>query len=257
MILYGLIGKSLEHSYSQDLFREKFNRLGIKNVDYKLFPLKTIDELPALLKKYPQIKGLNVTIPYKEKIVKFTNLLSKSASETNAINTLKINNTGHSPKITGFNTDVHGFEASFLKYSEKFGKNALILGTGGVSKAIDYVLKKLKYKILFVSRSRSAQNNCITYSELSKEIIIKNKVIINATPLGMHPNTAISPPIPYESITHEHFLYDTIYNPAETLFLQKGKAVGATIKNGMEMLQMQAEKAWEIWNETGYAWDNY
>lgn len=249
MKLYGLIGKSLEHSYSQEIFREKFKLRGIYNVDYLLFPLESIEELPGLLKKYPQIKGLNVTIPYKEKIVKYTNALSITASETKAINTLKIDNTGSNSKITGFNTDVNGFESSFLKYKEKYGKNALILGTGGVSKAINYVLKKLKYEILFVSRSKNAPGNCINYNELTKKIITKNKVIVNATPLGMHPDTAQFPSIPYEHITSEHFLYDTIYNPLDTIFLQKGKAAGATIKNGMEMLKKQAEKSWEIWNE--------
>ena len=245
MRLFGLIGYPLSHSFSEKYFNEKFKKEGIPDCSYKLFPLSEIKLFPALTEKYPALLGVNVTIPYKESIIPFLQSLDEVASETGAVNTVKIIRSDKQVTLTGFNTDVFGFEESLMGI--KNIKKAIILGTGGASKAVAYVLKKMKVSVLFVSRNPAGRET-IGYGDLSRELILEHNFIINATPLGMYPDVEKCPPIPYEFIGKEHFLYDLVYNPAETGFLTRGKKQGAGTKNGSLMLKLQSEKSWEIWS---------
>ncbi len=239
--IFGLVGKNISYSFSRNYFSEKFKGLNLPNYEYLNFDIQQIDEFLDVIKR-PCLSGLNVTIPYKEQIFPFMDKISKKAKEIGAINTIKITKKG---KLKGFNTDEYGFRKSLKPLLKKKQKRALILGTGGASKAIAYALKKLKIKYKFVSRSKS--KNHFLYSDLSLEILEKYTLIINCTPLGTHPNIERCPEIPYKYLTKKHLLYDLVYNPKESLFLQKGKEQGAGIKNGQEMLELQAEKAWKIW----------
>ena len=240
---YGLIGYPLSHSFSQKYFTEKFKGEHINNCVYSNYPLTTINKIEELLTSNHALKGLNVTIPYKESVIPFMDELEEEARTIGAINTIKIT-TGY---IKGFNTDIYGFVES-LKPLVKDRSNikALILGTGGASKAIAFGLKKMDIPHQFISRKET--ENAITYAQLTSEQVKMYQLIINTTPLGMYPKVENCPPIAYGSIEEEHILYDLVYNPEETLFLSKGKERGAVIKNGLEMLHLQAEKAWEIWN---------
>ena len=240
--LFGLIGFPLTHSYSPKYFNEKFYREGI-NADYRAFELTDILEFPSLLKDHPELKGLNVTIPYKQQVIPFLDGLSDAAMQINAVNCIDIRDG----KLIGYNTDVVGFEKSLHPLLQPSHKKALILGTGGASKAVQYVLSKLNIEFLLVSRSK--RQGTITYHDLDEEMIRENLLIINTTPLGMSPNTDSCPDIPYDAISKDHLLYDLIYNPEYTEFLNKGKAKGATIKSGEEMWHLQAEASWEIWNK--------
>lgn len=239
---FGLIGFPLAHSFSQKYFTEKFHTEKIEDCVYESFPIPTIDAFPELLVKYPDLVGLNVTIPYKEKIVAYLNQKSKIVIETGACNCIHI----QKGKLTGYNTDVAGFQQSLQNSFSRLPSQALILGTGGASKAVAYVLNQLKITYLFVSRKPSSTS--LSYEQLTPEIIKKSKLIINTTPLGMFPKVIEAPPIPYEAIGTSHCLFDLIYNPERTLFLQKGTEYGAAVQNGLEMLKIQAEEGWKIWN---------
>ena len=260
--IYGLIGYPLEHSFSKAFFEKKFANEKIKNVLYKNFPIENINLLSALLNKEENLCGFNVTIPYKEAIIPFLHKISTIANEVGAVNVVKIDrNNTKKPFLIGYNTDVLGFEKSFLEKISNTEtqssqscteKSALILGTGGAAKAVSYVLKKLNIEYQFVSRH--TKNNTLTYKMLNKKTIEDNLLLINTTPLGMFPNADTCPPIDYTAISENHFLFDLIYNPEETLFIKKGKECGAFVQNGYEMLCYQAEEAWKIWKskKAGY-----
>lgn len=239
--VYGLIGYPLSHSFSPDYFRKKFAREGIDAV-YRLFPLASINELPNLLNEHPSISGLNVTIPYKEQVIPFLDDIDDAAKAVGAVNCIKIDNG----KLKGYNTDVIGFKQSLTPLLQTHHNKALILGTGGAAKAVAYVLSKLNIGYSLVSRS--GKEGSIAYSDITDLTIKEHPLIINTTPLGMHPNADTSPDLPYSAIGQKHLVYDLVYNPEETLFLKGGKAQGATTKNGYEMLVLQAEASWDIWS---------
>lgn len=249
MNIYGLIGYPLSHSFSKKYFTEKFKKENISNSEYKLFPVKSISEFPELIKNNPNLKGLNVTIPYKKSIIPFLCKIQKQAKKIGAVNTITIKKNKQNKIFTkGYNTDIYGFEKSLQPYINSNLKKSLILGTGGSSKSVAYVLGKNNVEYLFVSRSKSnIKKQIINYSNLDKNIIKNIQIIINTTPLGMSPDIENYPNIPYKFISEKHILYDLIYNPYETLFLKKGKNKGAITKNGLEMLHIQAEKSWEIY----------
>ena len=239
---FGLIGYPLSHSFSKKYFTQKFEREGLKDHVYDLFPIASIDELPGVLSKHKDLVGLNVTIPYKQQVMKYLNA-SNLPKGVEACNCIKIENG----KLTGNNTDVMGFELSFKQLLKPHQKKALVLGNGGATVAVVYVLKKLNIDYKIVSR-RVHDGSTLTYNDISVAVIKEHPVIINTTPLGTFPDVDECAPIPYEAITSEHYLFDLIYNPSETLFLKKGKEKGATIKNGFDMLEIQAEESWKIWN---------
>ncbi len=238
----GLIGYPLSHSFSKRYFSDKFINEKIDGYHYDLFPLDSIQKLTDLLKEKPNLVGLNVTIPYKEQVIPFLDEVSKSAKSIGAVNTIVIENG----KLKGYNTDAYGFEVSLKKFLKPHHQHALILGTGGAAKAVQYVLEQLNIGYKYVSRTPTEEQ--FAYTELDEKTLKKYKIIINTTPLGMSPNNHQYPAIPYNFLTSEHLLYDLVYNPAESSFLKNGKAKGAAIKNGLEMLHLQAEKAWSIWN---------
>lgn len=240
---FGLIGKNIDYSFSHKYFSEKFKSEGFPHT-YENFDLKTIDEFPQIIKSTKNLKGVNVTIPYKEAVIPFLDKLNKKAKKIGAVNTIKISNKG---KLIGYNTDCYGFQKSIKPFLKAHHKKALILGTGGASKAIVYALNKLNIDFSYVSRHKSKKEN-FTYDELNENIISNHQIIINCTPLGTHPNINECPDIPYDGITNQHLLFDLIYNPDETKFLTIGKLKGASIINGLKMLELQAEKAWQIWN---------
>jgi shikimate dehydrogenase len=243
--VFGLIGQTVSHSFSKAYFDEKFFREGLRDYRYELFPLGNITEIETLLHDTKGLTGLNVTIPYKEQVIKYLDEVDGFAQKIGAVNVIRIKDG----KLKGFNTDSEAFRETLEKWlpvDHKF--KALVLGTGGSSKAVQEALHKLKIEYTLVSRD--ARKGVISYSDLEKDAsyVSNSKLIINTTPLGMSPNTEAMPPIDYELLTSEHFVYDLIYNPARTLFLQKAEMRGATIKNGLEMLHVQAEKSWAIWN---------
>ncbi len=244
---FGLIGYPLSHSFSKRYFTDKFSREGITDVVYENYPLENIREFPELIRSVPELEGLNVTIPYKEKVIPFLNDLSGEAKVIQAVNTIKIRRTG-GIRLTGYNTDVWGFETSLRPLLKPWHTFALILGTGGAAKAIEYVLKKLGIEVWFVSRHPWG-DRAIRYNELTGQMLQKIKLIVNTTPLGMYPQTNLCPDIPYRFLTSEHLLYDLVYNPEETLFMKLGKERKATVVNGLQMLEQQAQRAWEIWND--------
>lgn len=237
MRTFGLIGKNLSHSFSSGYFNEKFYKEGITNTEYLNFELNDISEFPEIIKTH-KLSGLNITIPYKESIIPYLDELSKDAKGIGAVNTIQFING----KTIGHNTDVIGFKQSIIPILEE-RTTALILGNGGAAKAVKYALKQLKIAYKTVSRKGS-----FNYSDISTQDIEFNRIIINTTPLGMADNIADFPKIPYEALTEKHLLFDLIYNPSETLFLRYGKAKKSSIKNGLEMLQIQAEVSWNIWN---------
>jgi shikimate dehydrogenase len=244
MRLFGLIGYPLSHSFSQKYFEEKFKNEGLIDCRYELFPLKSIDNLKEILKQNPNLEGLNVTIPYKQQVLPYLYSFSDILKEIKACNCIKI----IEGKLFGYNTDVIGFEKSLQPLLKPWYKKALILGNGGATAAIIFVLKKLNISFDIVSRSLHT-NSTLCYKDLGEQVMKESLLIINTTPLGMYPQTDQYPNIPYEFITSKHLLYDLIYNPAKTLFLQKGEERGATIKNGEKMLVLQAEESWRIWND--------
>lgn len=242
---FGLIGAAVSHSFSKSYFDEKFFRDGLRDYHYDLYPLNNVDELKKLLKENPDLCGLNVTIPYKEKVIKLLSDIDPAAKRIGAVNVIKIKDG----KLKGFNTDSDAFRETLEKwFPNSKGSKALILGTGGSSKAVQEALKKLEIPFEIASRAKGA--GTYTYEELEKkkDVMAGVNLIINTTPLGMTPNTDQFPPIDYEQLTPNHYVYDLIYNPARTLFLQKAEMRGAVVRNGLEMLHIQAEKAWAIWN---------
>ncbi|MDP2058967.1 MAG: shikimate dehydrogenase [Flavobacteriaceae bacterium] len=239
---FGLIGRNISYSFSVGYFTEKFRKEGITDCTYENFDLQDISEFPKLIQSKPNLIGLNITIPYKEQVIPYLNELHETAAEIGAVNTIKITSEGN---LIGYNTDYYGFQKSIEPYLKPTHKHALILGTGGASKAVAYALKKSQINAVFVSRNNL--QNGLTYSDLTKDIVDSHLLIINCTPLGTFPNVENKPDFPYQFLTPKHLLYDLIYNPAETAFLKMGKAKGASICNGLEMLVHQAEKAWKIW----------
>lgn len=242
---FGLIGYPLGHSFSPDYFAKKFEREGLNDCLYEAFPLKTIHQLKPLLAEHKDLVGLNVTIPYKKSVLRFLEEGSNEVKQMIACNCIKIVNG----KLIGYNTDVIGFERSVVPLLKPHHTRALILGTGGSAAAIAFVLKKFKMDVLFVSRNKRPEKDTITYTDVTKEILDEYTLIINTTPLGMHPNVEELPLIPYQYITPHHYLFDLVYNPSETKFLRKGKEFGAITKNGADMLIIQADESWRIWNE--------
>jgi len=245
MKVYGLIGFPLSHSFSKKYFDNKFEKENIKNVSYKNFSIENIKLFPKILNSEKNIKGFNVTSPYKLEIIPFLDKIDIAAKEIGAVNCVKVS----FGKLIGYNTDVYGFVESLKKHLNKEVKSALILGTGGAAKAVSYGLKTLDIKHKFVtSKIEKINNSTIHYSNLHSDIIKNNLLIINATPLGIFPNINEKPDISYRYVTSKHILFDLIYNPSETLFLKEGIKRNATSINGYEMLKLQAEKAWEIFN---------
>ncbi|NUO00692.1 MAG: shikimate dehydrogenase [Saprospiraceae bacterium] len=242
--LYGLIGYPLTHSFSKRYFSEKFEKEGLLHCRYELFPMETIELLPELLKNHPTLRGLNVTIPYKQAVLPFLDEFGEGIAALGAVNVIDIAEDG---KLTGHNTDIAGFEYSLknLLGAEDPG-GALVLGTGGASKAVQFVLSKMKIPFHLVSRDPEIGFH---YDQLTPEIVAEHRLIVNTTPLGMSPHTETCPKIPFEPISQRHLLFDLVYNPEETLFLKKGRLQGAQTQNGLEMLYTQAEKAWAIWNK--------
>ena len=244
---YGLIGYPLGHSFSISYFNQKFKDEDIDAV-YENFEIPSIDLLPEVLDSNPNLKGLNVTIPYKQKVIPYLDSISPEARAIGAVNVIKVVHNGKNIKLKGYNSDVIGFTQSIEPMLEpRFHKKALILGTGGASKAIDYGLKSLGLETVFVSRYE--RPGTIQYDKITPEVVQEYNVIVNCTPLGMYPKTEECPQLPYEAMDSRTILYDLIYNPDETMFMKRGAQYGANVKNGLEMLLLQAFASWEFWHE--------
>jgi shikimate dehydrogenase len=241
---FGLLGRNISYSFSKGYFTDKFSNENFEGCSYENFDVPEITAFPEIIKNTRDLKGLNVTIPYKETVIPYLDKLSKKAVEIGAVNTIKITKKG---KLKGYNTDYYGFMKSLKPLLELHHKKALILGTGGASKGVAYALKELG--ILYTFVSREAKEASIDYTRINATTFDNYQIIINATPLGTSPNTDSFPLIPYEFFTDKHIAYDLIYNPAETQFLKKAAAKGAQTKNGQDMLIFQAEKSWKIWNK--------
>lgn len=240
-VRFGLIGKNISYSFSRGYFTEKFSDLGLADHSYENFDLQTIREFKGVVENNRNIKGLNVTIPYKEAIIPYLDELDGQAKKIGAVNTVQFTDKG----LKGFNTDVYGFRNTIFPYLKTHHKKALILGTGGASKAVAFVLGELGIQNKSVSRNPS--DNQINYQAVTESVLQEFTVLVNCTPLGTHPNVDEKPDIPYSSLTERHFLFDLIYNPEKTAFLKEGEIRGARILNGLRMLELQADKAWEIW----------
>jgi shikimate dehydrogenase len=257
---YGLIGFPLSHSFSKKYFTEKFEKLHITDAQYDLYPIEHIKDLQDMLDKHPDMRGLNVTIPHKVSVLKYLDWVEHDAKQAGAVNCIRViaespilasflgevGVNGHDFRLEGFNTDIYGFEMSLRPLISENYESAMVLGDGGAAKAVKCVLDNLGINMTVVTRKPHPGN--ILFKDLKPHHIKNNKLIINTTPLGTAPNFDECPDIPYEFITPEHLLYDLIYNPEKTLFLKKGEEQGARIKNGYEMLTLQAEKSWDIWN---------
>ena len=246
---YGLIGYPLGHSFSVSYFNEKFEN---ENIDacYINFEIPTIDSLREVLDKNPELRGLNVTIPYKQQVIPYLDAVSPEARAIGAVNVIRITRKGNKVLLKGFNSDVIGFRQSIEPLLEKCHKKALILGTGGASEAVDHGLRSLGLETVFVSRYE--RPDTIQYGMITPEVIQEYNVIVNCTPVGMYPHSDECPKLPYEAMNHETLLYDLLYNPDETLFMKKGAEHGATVKNGLEMLLLQAFSSWEFWTDECY-----
>lgn len=243
MNTYGLIGFPLGHSFSKAYFAQKFSKEGICGCEYLNFPIESIEKLPTLIADTPTLAGFNVTIPYKEQVIPLLDELSAEAAAIGAVNCVKIKDG----RLIGNNTDAYGFGNSLLELIGDLRPKALVLGTGGASKAVKYVLTELGIEYLSVSRTKS--NDTICYNEIDELIISEHKLIVNTTPLGTYPNTEAAADIPYHLLTPDHHLFDLVYNPPLTRFLELGEAQGSRTMNGSRMLADQAEKSWQIWNE--------
>jgi shikimate dehydrogenase len=257
---YGLIGYPLSHSFSKKYFTEKFKNENITDAAYELYPLENVKDLQDLLDKYPNISGLNVTIPHKVAVLPFLDWIEHDARKAGAVNCIcviaesplqaaftgEVGVEGHDFRLEGYNTDLYGFEMSIKPLIKDSNDEALVLGDGGAAQAVKCVLENLG--IAFKTVTRKPHPGHILFDDLKPHHIKQHKIIINTTPVGTAPKIDECPPIPYDAITDEHLLYDLIYNPEETLFLRKGRERGATTKNGYEMLVLQAERSWEIWN---------
>ena len=244
---YGLIGYPLGHSFSISYFNQKFADEGI-NATYENFEIPSIDDLPEIIDRYPNLRGLNVTIPYKEKVIPFLDSISPEARAIGAVNVIRVTHQKNKTLLKGYNSDVIGFTQSIEPMIDpKWHKKALILGTGGASKAINYGLKSLGIEPVFVSRYE--RPGTIQYQSITPDVVREYNVIVNCTPLGMYPNTDECPQLPYEAMDSHTILYDLIYNPDQTLFMRMGAKYGAEVKNGLEMLLLQAFASWEFWHE--------
>ena len=243
---YGLIGYPLKHSFSISYFNEKFQSEGI-DAEYVNFEIPSINDLPGIIKGNPNLQGFNVTIPYKEKVISYLDEIDKTAIPIGAINVVKVIRQKGKVKLIGYNSDIIGFTRSIEPLLESHHKKALILGTGGAAKAVYHGLKSLGVESVYVTRQ--TRPDMLTYEELTPEIIAEHTIIVNCTPIGMYPQVDFCPNIPYGYLTPNHLLYDLLYNPDTTLFMKKGAAKGAVVKNGLEMLLLQAFAAWEIWNK--------
>ena len=241
---FGLIGYPLSHSFSKKYFTEKFEKEGLKDCVYDNYPIASIDDLTEMLEGNPLLEGFNITIPYKEQVLSFLSEESDVVKNIKACNCIKIK----AGRLIGYNTDVTGFEVSLKAKLLPHHTRALILGTGGAAKAVEYVLRKLNIHHRYVSRNALAGN--LSYRDVTPELLKEYTLIINTTPLGMYPNVHETPPIPYNNLSRHHYLFDLVYNPEKTLFLQKGEEHGAVIKNGQDMLVIQADESWRIWNDT-------
>ena len=238
---FGLIGFPLTHSFSKKYFTQKFTEKGIDAI-YETYPIKDIAELGMLIKNNTELEGINVTIPHKQSVIPFLHSMSDVVNEIRACNCIRIRNN----KLEGFNTDVTGFDISLTTHLKPSHNKALVLGTGGAAKAVCYVLSQKGIPWLQVSRNPTG--NMVGYSDITATVISETRLIINTTPLGMFPDTDHCPELPYDAITDQHYLFDLVYNPSLTLFLQKGQQQGAVIENGYKMLVIQAEESWKIWN---------
>lgn len=243
---FGLIGFPLTHSFSKKFFTEKFENENIADCKYELHSIAEIREMTDLIEREPSLCGLNVTIPHKLNVMPFLNEIDNAAKEIGAVNCIAIHQNNGTSFLKGYNTDAYGFEESLKPLLPNGDQKALIFGNGGAAKAVEYVLKQLNIPYLIVVRNPAP--NAILYSAITKEILADYKLLINTTPLGMLPNLDSFPPIPYQFLDQSHLAYDLVYNPEETAFLTKAKAQGAKIKNGLEMLHLQAERSWDIWN---------
>ena len=244
---YGLIGYPLGHSFSISYFNQRFQDEGIDAV-YENYEIPNIDALPEVLSSNPELKGLNVTIPYKEKVIPFLDSIAPEARAIGAVNVIRVTHRGNKTELKGYNSDVIGFTKSIEPMlDKKWHQKALILGPGGASKAIDYGLRSLGLETVFVSRYE--RPDTIQYQSITPEVVKEYNVIVNCTPLGMYPKTEVCPDLPYEAMDSHTILYDLIYNPDETLFMKRGAEYGANVKNGLEMLLLQAFASWEFWHE--------
>ncbi|WP_285009998.1 shikimate dehydrogenase family protein [Pedobacter faecalis] len=243
---FGLIGFPLSHSFSKKFFTEKFQKEQIAGCSYELYPIREIGMLPALLAENTTLEGINVTIPYKLDVMPFLTEVDEAALEIGAVNCISVDRCADALFLKGYNTDAYGFEQSLLPLLEHHHRKALIFGDGGAAKAVKYVLKKLKIPFLVVSRRLS--DKTIPYEQLNPVLLAEYTVLINTTPLGMSPDYETYPLFPYEALTPEHLAYDLVYNPEETTFLRKVRERSGKTKNGLEMLYLQAERSWHIWN---------
>ena len=239
---FGLIGRNISYSFSPGYFGNKFRELGLEDCIYEIYDLPQISGFPGLLDRYPDLEGLNVTIPYKEAVVPYLDHLEEQAAEIGAVNTLRFSRNG----LEGYNTDVIGFRESLRPLLKPTDRSALILGTGGASKAVAYGLRQLDIPFRFVSRN--PEKGQLSYGEVNAGLLKQCQILVNCTPLGTHPEVDKAPPLPYTALDTSHLLYDLIYNPSETTFLKEGRQRGARTKNGLQMLRLQAEASWEIWN---------
>ncbi len=236
-----MVGKNISYSFSRGYFTDKFSDLGLEGYSYENFDLQHVDEFPNLLKSNPDVKGLNVTIPYKQKVIPYLDKLDAQAKEIGAVNTIKFDGK----HLIGYNTDAYGFRKSIEPFLKSHHTKALILGTGGASKAISFVFGQLGIAVTYVSRN--PQGIQIGYGDVDRSVLENHSILVNCTPLGTHPNIDLKPDIPYPYITEQHLLFDLIYNPKKSAFLKEGEQRDADIVNGLRMLQLQADRAWEIW----------
>jgi shikimate dehydrogenase len=241
MKTFGLVGRPLGHSFSADYFNQKFQQEGLSDCQYELFEIESINKLLPLIQEHDSLQGLTVTIPYKEQVIGLLDEIDPTAEEVGAVNTIRFKGE----KLIGYNTDIFGFEQSLVPLLGKQHHHALVLGSGGAAKAVKHVLQRLSIQYLTVSRNPSEVQ--IGYDQVNADTLEHAKLIVNTTPIGMFPNTDAKPDLPYESVTEEHLFYDLVYNPEETAFLMQANVHGAKTKNGLEMLHLQADKAWDIW----------
>lgn len=245
--IFGLIGFPLSHSFSRKFFTDKFSNEGI-DAEYLNFEIENISQLSHVIASHPDLLGLNVTIPYKEQIFKFLDDTEESATQIHAVNTIRIRRTGCHVSLHGYNTDIIGFQESIRTLIQKYHHKALVLGTGGASKAVVKALENLQIDTILVSRNPEEKGE-LSYNDLDEDVMDNYKIIVNTTPIGTYPNIEGCPAIPFELVTPKHLMFDLVYNPEITEFLKQGKKRGAIIKNGLEMLHLQALASWEIWNQ--------
>ena len=244
--IFGLIGFPLSHSFSRKFFTDKFSNEGT-DAEYFNFEIENISQLSHVIASHPTLEGLNVTIPFKEQVIKFLDDVDEAAAQIHAVNTIRINRSGRHVSLHGYNTDIHGFQESIRPLIQNYHHKALVLGTGGASKAVVKALEYLKIDTILVSRNPEEKGE-LSYNDLDEDVMDSYKIIVNTTPIGTYPNTEVCPAIPFELVTTKHLMFDLVYNPEVTEFLKQGKKRGAIIKNGLEMLHLQALASWEIWN---------